>query len=261
MEKISVLMTVYNASEMLDKSIKAILNQTYTNFEFVIINDGSIDMSGEIIEKYAKEDKRIIFVNRTENKGRVYSLNEGLNLCRGKWIAINDADDVSNIYRLERVAAFITDNNIADKFGIVGSASRTKDIIGGNEKNNYITYGTIGKKRIAKFRLLYSMPFIHSSFVYNIEALHAIEGFPKEVTSLIDFFALVKISNMYPIYGINEILVDRYIDGNNFFLKGEMKPHIQRNMKIIDMWESENYKRYFFFKKVKAILSLLKKKN
>ena len=68
MEKISVLMTVYNASEMLDKSIKAILNQTYTNFEFVIINDGSIDMSGEIIEKYAKEDIRIIFVNRTKEE-------------------------------------------------------------------------------------------------------------------------------------------------------------------------------------------------
>ncbi len=261
MEKISVLMTVYNASEMLDKSIKAILNQTYINFEFVIINDGSVDMSGEIIEKYAKEDKRIIFVNRKENKGRVYSLNEGLDLCSGKWIAINDADDVSDICRLEKIAAFITENNIANKFGIVGSASRTKDVVGDSQKNNYIKYGTIGKKRIAKFRLLYSMPFIHSSFFYNIEALRAIGGFPKEVTSLIDFFALVKISNIYPIYGLNDVLVDRYIDGNNFFLKGEMKPHIKKNMKVIDAWESENYKGYFFFKKIKAVLYLLKNKK
>ena len=83
MRKISVLMTVYNAEKMLDKSISGILNQTYKELEFVIVNDGSTDSSDSIIEKYAKQDERIVFVNRKENKGRNYSLNEGVPAAEG----------------------------------------------------------------------------------------------------------------------------------------------------------------------------------
>lgn len=261
MKKISVLMTVYNASKMLDKSISGILKQTYTNYEFIIINDGSADESSKIIKKYAEKDKRIIFVDRKENKGRMYSLNEGLSLCSGEWIAINDADDVSDIHRFEKIVNFIEKNNIENKFGIVGSASRTKDIVREKQKNNYIKYGRIGKKRVARFRAFYSMPFIHSTFVYNAKVLHEIGGFPKEVTSLIDLFAVVKISNTYPIYGLNEILVDRYVDGNNFFMKEEMKSQAQRNTEIINNWKKENYKGYLFCRCMGILVDTLKRRK
>ncbi len=91
---ISVVMPVYNGKKYLRDSIESILNQTYADFEFIIINDGSTDDSLQIIEKYAREDGRIKVVTR-ENRGLVYSLNEGIGLAVGDYIARMDADDIA----------------------------------------------------------------------------------------------------------------------------------------------------------------------
>lgn len=91
---ISVVMPVYNAEKYLDESITSILDQTYQNFEFIIINDGSTDRSLKILQKYKDNYKNIILINR-DNKGLIKSLNEGLNLARGKYIARMDSDDIS----------------------------------------------------------------------------------------------------------------------------------------------------------------------
>lgn len=259
MRKISVLMTVYNAEKMLDKSISGILNQTYKELEFVIVNDGSTDSSDSIIEKYAKQDERIVFVNRKENKGRNYSLNEGLECCTGEWIAINDADDVSFAERLEKMSNFIDENSLADKFGVVGSASIIRDIVNNEEKKYLVKYGRVGKKKISKFRIFYSMPFIHSSFIYNKKALDQVGGFAKEVTAWIDFFTLTKISANYPVYALNECLVERYIDGNNYFLKPKMQQQTNKNEAIINQWKKEHLSNYRLYRFMKKIVDLLKK--
>ena len=97
---ISVIMPVYNGAKYLNEAIDSVITQTYIDFEFIIINDGSIDHSFEIIEKYSKEDDRIIVINR-ENKGLSASLNEGIERSKGKYIARMDADDISINSRLE----------------------------------------------------------------------------------------------------------------------------------------------------------------
>ena len=98
--KISVVMSVYNGQDYLDEAIQSILKQTYKDFEFIIINDGSIDKSLEIIEKYKQQDERIVLISR-ENKGLIASLNEGIEKARGKYIARMDADDISLPNRFE----------------------------------------------------------------------------------------------------------------------------------------------------------------
>ena len=98
---ISVIMPVYNAEKYLEEAILSILNQTHKNFEFIIINDGSIDKSLEIIYKYQKKDKRIVLINR-KNKGLITSLNEGIEKSSGSYIARMDADDISLAKRFER---------------------------------------------------------------------------------------------------------------------------------------------------------------
>lgn len=97
---ISVILPVYNGEKFLRESIESILNQTYENFEFIIINDGSTDGSLKIINEYASKDPRIKVISR-ENKGLVDSLNEGIDLAKGKYIARMDADDISLPERLE----------------------------------------------------------------------------------------------------------------------------------------------------------------
>ena len=74
MEKISVIMSVYNASKFLNEAIESILNQTYKNFEFIIIDDGSTDNSTQIIEKYKKIDERIVFIENEKNVGLTKNL-------------------------------------------------------------------------------------------------------------------------------------------------------------------------------------------
>ncbi len=103
---ISVIMPAYNAENYISDAIESILEQSYSNFEFIIINDGSTDSTLDIIRKYQREDSRIVLISR-ENKGLPSSLNEGLNLSKGTYIARMDADDISYKFRLERQLEFI----------------------------------------------------------------------------------------------------------------------------------------------------------
>ncbi|MEO6131032.1 MAG: glycosyltransferase family 2 protein, partial [Saprospiraceae bacterium] len=98
MPAITVIMPVYNTSKYLHESIHSILHQSFTDFEFIIINDGSTDTSEEIILSYT--DSRISYLKNDINKGYVYSLNRGLRQANGKYIARMDSDDISMPDRL-----------------------------------------------------------------------------------------------------------------------------------------------------------------
>lgn len=97
---VSVILPVFNGGTYLKCSIQSILNQTLNDFEFIIIDDGSTDGSAEILQGFASGDKRIRLIQRP-NKGLVFSLNEGLSLARGKFIARMDSDDFSHPERLK----------------------------------------------------------------------------------------------------------------------------------------------------------------
>lgn len=108
---VSVVMPVYNGGLYLEEAIESILNQTYRDFEFIIINDGSTDRSLEVIERYANQDDRIVVINR-KNKGLVYTLNEGIDKAKGKYIARMDADDISLPIRFEKQVKYMETENI-----------------------------------------------------------------------------------------------------------------------------------------------------
>ena len=117
--RVSVLMPAYNVELYIEESIKSILNQTFKNFELIILNDGSSDATANIIKQYAKSDNRIKFINNTENKGIAKSRNQLLNSASGEYVAYQDADDISLPDRLERQVDFL-DKNI--DFSVVGTA-------------------------------------------------------------------------------------------------------------------------------------------
>ena len=100
MPKISVVMPAYNAEKYISEAIESILNQTYTDFEFIIINDGSTDKTEHIILSY--NDERIVYLKNDENMGIVYTLNRGLAAAKGEFIARMDADDISLPTRFEK---------------------------------------------------------------------------------------------------------------------------------------------------------------
>lgn len=101
---ISVVMPVYNGQRFLAEAIESILKQTYRDFEFIIVNDGSTDDTASILEKYAQQDERIRILN-TEHVGLVGALNQGIEAAQYNWIARMDADDVSLPKRFEKQMA------------------------------------------------------------------------------------------------------------------------------------------------------------
>ena len=106
---VSVLMSVYNARpDELRQAIESILNQTFKDFEFIIINDGSTNETKEVILSY--EDERIRYVENETNLKIITSLNKGLKLCRGKYIARLDSDDYSAPTRLEKQVKYMEEH-------------------------------------------------------------------------------------------------------------------------------------------------------
>src|SRR6266498_4162605 len=105
---VTVLMSVYNGERYLSEAIDSIINQTFADFEFVIINDGSTDSSREIINAY--RDPRIRLVDNSQNIGLPKSLNLGLALARGEYVARQDADDISHPTRFEKQVEYLDDH-------------------------------------------------------------------------------------------------------------------------------------------------------
>jgi glycosyltransferase involved in cell wall biosynthesis len=102
---ISVVMSVFNGASYLREAIESVLQQTYKNFEFIIINDGSIDESLSIIKSYS--DNRILCIENDGNKGLIYSLNKGIKTAKGQYIARMDADDISLLTRFQKQVDFL----------------------------------------------------------------------------------------------------------------------------------------------------------
>ncbi|MEJ2526806.1 MAG: glycosyltransferase family 2 protein [Sulfurovaceae bacterium] len=150
---ISVILPVYNGALYLDEAIKSILSQTYSNFEFIIINDGSTDNSLEIINRYTPIDDRMKVISR-ENRGLITSLNEGIEKSEGTYIARIDQDDVSLPGRLEIQLNYMLKNHL--------------DICGGDftkidAQNNVLEEHKVPKTESEIIiTLATNMPFAHS---------------------------------------------------------------------------------------------------
>jgi glycosyltransferase involved in cell wall biosynthesis len=108
--KISVITAVYNGERFLVKTIESILNQTFKNFEYILINDCSKDKSLKIMKEYKKKDKRIVLINNKKNIGSASSRNLGLKMARGGYIAILDHDDLALPERLEKEQNYLEKN-------------------------------------------------------------------------------------------------------------------------------------------------------
>ncbi len=105
---ITVLLPCYNAQDYLSDALISIVNQTYENLEILCINDGSTDDTAKILEEFAKRDSRICVVHNVENLKLIQTLNKGISLAQGEYIARMDADDISLPERFEKQFEFLS---------------------------------------------------------------------------------------------------------------------------------------------------------
>ena len=198
--EITVLMPVYNQQQFLDESIQSILNQSFADFEFIIINDGSYDKSANIINQYSKLDKRIIIINNSENLGISSALNIGIKKSKGKYIARMDADDISLRNRLQEQKFFL-DNNL--ETGVCGTYS---EILLQN-----------GKKKIQKHplrhddlktRLIFSVPVSHPTVMMRSNVLKKYKIFFNEnLKEVQDYDFWIKFAKYSNFSNIGKVLL------------------------------------------------------
>ena len=113
---VSIVVPVYNAARFIDETIQTVLDQTYANWELLLVDDKSTDESVKIIKPYAAKDKRIKLFSNKQNSGAAISRNEGIDAAKGRYIAFLDADDLWLPAKLEKQATFMQVQNCAFSF-------------------------------------------------------------------------------------------------------------------------------------------------
>ncbi len=157
----SVVLPAFNAGKYVSEAVHSILKQTLINFELILINDGSTDDTLTILEEFRRKDTRIILISR-ENRGLVASLNEGIDLARGKWIARMDADDIALPRRFERQLKQLEESgaDICGSWIKLFGASATK-IIKHPETDTAI-----------KIEMLFGAPFAHPTVIMKTDKVN-----------------------------------------------------------------------------------------
>ena len=100
--KVSVITPMYNCEKFISETIESVLNQTYTNWEMIIIDDCSTDKSKQIVKQYIERDKRIRLIALNENSGAAVARNKGIEVSSGRFIAFLDGDDLWEPNKLEK---------------------------------------------------------------------------------------------------------------------------------------------------------------
>lgn len=194
---VSVLLPVYNCRSYIEQSIQSILEQSYDNFEIIIIDDGSIDGSGELIQQFANPRVRLY---RQPNQGLATSLNRAIALARGKYLARQDADDVSLPTRLEKQVRFLEAH---PKYGLLGTWSEilTEDSMTPRRH----THPT--KTVELKFNLLFDNYFVHSSVMLRREVFDLVGGYRIEPHFPEDYDLWSRVARAFNVANIPEALV------------------------------------------------------
>ncbi|HOV30198.1 MAG TPA: glycosyltransferase [Anaerolineaceae bacterium] len=196
--KISVVMPVYNGGRFLREAIDSILNQTYEDFEFIIIDDGSTDQTSAILDSY--QDTRIVRLTHTTNLGLVQSLNDGIAIARGKYIARMDADDWCLPERFEKQVRFLDSH---PDVAVLGTAcTRVTD----NGKVQRVVENP-SQPGLVRWQLLFGVPVNHPSVFIRKQIFDDPDiTYRTETPHAEDFALWVKIVPKYKISNLQESL-------------------------------------------------------
>jgi glycosyltransferase involved in cell wall biosynthesis len=172
--KISVLMAVYNAQATIAVALRSILAQTRQADEIIIVNDGSTDNTGRILEEFY-EQHELRVVSLTENRGFTAAINTGLSECRCVWIARLDADDWWNSDHLETLERSLT--KAEDSTSLIATRARYwKD----ESRQVGESCGPMFGDTLRCF-MMHDNPFVHSAVIFRLEAARRVGGYPSGV--------------------------------------------------------------------------------
>ena len=246
--KITVIMPCYNRAIMVKKAIESILKQTFTNFEFIIVDDKSNEETKKLLNQFSFKDKRIKLYSNISNRGPTYSFNKGLYYAKAVFIARMDSDDISHPERLKKQLEFLISNPTTF---VIGTAVNTID------KENKITNTLYFKKNRAEINeaLKYSNPLVNSSYMANTNVLKKKNLYLNKIFyPADDYYSWYKlIYNKQLISNIDDVLLDYRVHESESFLNSQMqglKTLFIQKLFILNKFN------YFFFPKISNLNTL-----
>lgn len=222
---VTVLMPVFNGEKYLVQAIDSILSQTYKNFEFLIIDDGSTDKSIKIIKKY--KDPRIRLVRNKKNIGLIKTLNKGLSLARGKYIARMDCDDISLPKRLEKQVRFMEQH---PDIGVCGTALKLI--------NKNVTWYYPTDPDFFKCKLLFTCCIAHPTVMFRKSVIENMKYRKYEHAE--DYYLWVTLSEKTKMATLPDVLLKYRLHPNQISKKYNIQQQINSHSIILEQLKRLN---------------------
>jgi len=241
MPQISVITSVYNGETYLEECIDSILNQTFEDFEYIILNNGSTDRTADILTKYT--DPRLCIVNQ-ENLGVPKSLNKGVSLCQADLIARLDADDYAHPHWLEKQFEFMNKNQ-----GVVFCSSRFEELFNG--KFFPQSFPFVGNDHEIRKSLCFMNPIAHSFTIIRKASLIKAGGYDPKWIIAHDYDLWIRLLKEGKGHNLDEVLGVYRVHKNNTSIKKE-RTMIKEAFQV--QWRAYRKLGGSFFKMVASLL-------
>lgn len=223
MPKVSVLMSVYNGIEYFDKAIPSILKQSFSDFELIIVDDGSDDGTSKKLDEVSSQDLRIKIIHSKERLGLARAVNRAFCQAEGRYIARQDFDDESYPERFSRQVEFLDKN---PQVGMVGTYYIIDDKRRGER---YIRKWPLADRSIRKM-MAKAIPFAHTQVMLRREALEQVGGI-AEVSNITDLRTWIQIGKAdWQFANIPEVLGVHYVYNESFWHKNFSYKQRQREL-------------------------------
>lgn len=197
--KITVLMPVYNGEKYLREAIESILNQSYANFEFLIIDDASVDKSAEVIKSFG--DSRIRYLRNDQNLGLIGTLNRGLVVAKGEYIARMDQDDISLPERFAKQVAFL---DRCPDVGVLGTAVQMIDS-GGTLIDSALVFPD--SPNCIEWSMYFFCPIAHPTVLMRKDVAMKVGGYSAVAVHAEDYDFWVRLSKVTRFSNLVETLL------------------------------------------------------
>jgi len=198
---LSVIMAVYNQSETLNAAVKSILDQTFTDFDLVIVDDHSTDETPQLLKKWRSKDSRVKVITNVRHLGLTKSLNFGWRSAKTKYIARMDADDIAMPSRLKKQRDFLLGH---PQIGLLGTAANLIDIQNRPAGVKMLPSDSNSIRRV----ILSYCPFIHPTWMLPRNVLLEMGGYNEAFPFAQDYELALRIASCYPAANLLEPLID-----------------------------------------------------
>lgn len=224
---VSVIIPCYNAEKFVEAAVRSIMLQSYSNLEIIVINDCSTDSTFNILKKLSAEDSRIKLLMNEKNFGLVSTLNKGISVSNGKYIARMDADDISHVNRISIQVKYLESHEAVAMCG-----------------GNYILIDEQGREKgrlkypkgdeNIKAELLFYCPFCHPTVMMRRNVLNEIGLYNEGLVPAEDYELWIRIAEKFPLENLPDFLLYYRWHGNNVTIlkKNEQYKALKRSVEI-----------------------------